>query len=224
MEAGMIDYRLCELSFDCEHCPLDLAIRGGAGASTVIPSDKTEIPESVRFHRSHIWINETPAGAEWTLGLDHHALRAFSGDPTFSLPRPGRHIASGEELFSLIVEDEALRWPAPCDLMVLERNDRWFSEVPSLRASPYREGWAVLAKLASPPPGDWLDAAAMDAINRAESEALKELIFAGMKARDAIGRTAPDGGVLIAPPDRVLELRDYMTFLREWWHLLPAER
>jgi glycine cleavage system H lipoate-binding protein len=159
------------------------------------------------------------------MGLDHHALLAFSSVPTFSLPRPGRHIARGDELVSLIVGDEALRWPSPADVVILERNDRWPQEAANLRASPYRDGWALLAKfLERPRDDDWMEAAAMEAIHRAENEALKELVFAGLKAKEPAGRTAPDGGALIAPADRVLPLRDYLAFLRTQWCLLSAER
>jgi len=221
----MLDYRLCDRSFDCDSCPLDQAMRGGLGGAALRPHQTAQIPETVRLHRSHIWINEAVTRGEWTMGLDHHALLAFSSVPTFSLPRPGRHIARGEELVSLIVGDEALRWPSPSDVVILERNDRWSGEAADLRTLPYRDGWALLAKfMERPRDDDWMEAVTMAAIHRAENEALKELVFAGLKAREPAGRTAPDGGALIAPADRVLPLRDYLAFLRSQWGLLPAER
>lgn len=30
MEAGVISFWLCKRAFDCEHCPLDAALRGGS--------------------------------------------------------------------------------------------------------------------------------------------------------------------------------------------------
>jgi len=224
MDAGMIDYRLCDRTFDCENCPLDQAMRGGWGAPPLRAGEAGLVPESVRLHRSHLWINEATARGEWIVGLDHHAFRSFSTAPTFSLPRAGRSIHQGEELLALIVGDEALRWPAPEDVIVLERNDRWSKEAASLRASPYRDGWVLLVKIAQRPRDDrWMNAAAMEAIQRAEQEALKELVFAGLNAHESADQTAPDGGALIVPGDRVLPLRDYLAFLRRQWGLLPDQ-
>jgi glycine cleavage system H lipoate-binding protein len=172
-----------------------------------------------------LWVNEAAVKGEWIMGLDHHALLSFSMARTFSLPRPGRRITRGEELLSLIVGEEALRWPAPADVVILERNDRWSGEAASLRASPYRDTWVLLAKFPEPPLEDeWMDTAAMEAVHRAEGEALKELVLAGLKAAESTGPTAPDGGALIVPGDRILPLREYLAFLRIQWGLLPAER
>jgi glycine cleavage system H lipoate-binding protein len=225
MEAGMIDYRLCDRSFDCEDCPLDQALRGGRGAPPPRAGETSPIPQTIRFHRSHLWIDEAAARGEWIMGLDHHAFLSFSTAPTFSLPRPGRTIAKGKELLALLVDDEALRWPAPEDVVVLERNDRWSKEAAALRASPYRDGWVLLVKFPQGRREDgWMNAAAMEAISRGEREALKELVFAGLNAKEPAGQTAPDGGALIIPGDRVLPLRDYLAFLRTHWCLLSAER
>lgn len=221
MQAGMLDYRLCERSFDCENCPLDQAMRGSRGTASW--DEAADVPDSVRFHPSHLWMNEASTRGEWILGLDHHALLAFSSVPTLSLPRPGRHIGRGEEIMSLVIGNDALRWPAPADVVILERNDRWIREAATLRTSPYRDGWALLAKFLHPPrPDDWMDASAMAAIAKAEKEALKELVLAGLKAATPAGKTAPDGGTLIAPGDRVLPLGEYMAFLRARWRLLPG--
>lgn len=218
-----MDYRLCERKFDCENCPLDQALRG-RGAPPVRFERPDQIAPSVRFDRSHLWINETATKGEWGLGLDHHAFRSFSSALTLSLPRPGRSIAKGEELLALLVGDEALRWPSPEDLVVLERNDRWSQEAEGLRGSPYQDGWALLVKFPQPQAADhWLNAVAIETIRRVEQDALKELILAGMKAKDPTGQTAHDGGMLIAPADQILPRRDYLAFLRVQWGLLPAE-
>ena len=159
------------------------------------------------------------------MGLDHHAFLSFSTAPTFSLPRPGRAIAKGEELLALLVADEALRWPTPEDVVVLERNDRWSKEAAVLRASLYRDGWVLLVKFPQRPREDsWMNAAAMEAIHRTERDALKELVLAGLNATESTGETAPDGGALIVPGDKILPLREYLAFLRVQWGLLPAER
>lgn len=223
MEAGVIDYRLCNRSFDCENCALDQALRGGLEEHIAEEQESPSSLPATRFHRSHLWVRETLTCGEWMIGLDHHALSSFSRPMSLSLPRPGRAIAQGDELLALLVDGEALRWSAPVAVFVLERNDRWVDDAATLQAAPYTDGWAALVKFPECPADQiWMARQSMDALERSEHEALKQLVMAGMNANRTAGVTAPDGGHLIAPPDQLLPLRDYLAFLRVRWDLLPA--
>lgn len=41
MEAGVIRFWLCNRDFDCERCPLDAALRGGAVSDLQLPKKPT---------------------------------------------------------------------------------------------------------------------------------------------------------------------------------------
>lgn len=221
MEAGVIDYWLCDRGFNCDTCPLDMALRGRF-PDRARPAPRTPwVPESLRFHLSHLW-GHPQSETKWLLGLDFHALHAFTDPPTLSLPRPGRRIAIGDTLLSMLVGSEALRWPAPTDLIVLERNENWSNDGAALRENPYDDGWALLVKLQGPlEPSDWVDADTIQAFCVTERTALKELCHEASQDDSKLGATAADGGTLTAHPDRLLPRSVYLAFLRDHWGLLP---
>lgn len=223
MEAGVIDYWLCDRAFNCETCPLDMALRGRFPDRAQPVARTPWVPPTIQFHPSHLWIN--PANeTEWAMGLDFHALHAFTDPPTLSLPRPGRRIKTGQTLLSMLIDGDALRWPAPMDVIVLERNDNWGANARELRESPYSEGWSLLVKLPRQfERSVWLDADAIQASCAAERSALKDVCHEAAQHDTELGHTAADGGALLAPPDRLIPRPMYLTFLRKRWGLLPPE-
>ena len=224
MQAGVIDYWLCDRSFNCEACPLDRALRGRfADRSQRVPLAATPKPSTLRFHPSHIWINPV-SETEWKLGLDSHSLHAFTEPATVSLPRAGRRIAKEERLLSLLVDSDALRWPSPVDLVVLERNDRWNADAPQMRELPDGDNWLLLVKL---PHGlnqsAWLESDPMDRLCHQENTALRDLCMAATAADSEVGETAADGGVLMRPADQILPKKSFFAFLRGRWGLMPPD-
>lgn len=224
MQAGVIDYWLCDRSFNCEACPLDRALRGRfADRSQRVPRVTTPHSSSLRFHPSHLWLNPV-SETEWKLGLDHHALHAFTEPATVSLPRAGRRIAKEEQLLSLLIDGDALRWPSPVDLVVLERNDHWDDNAARLRELPDGDNWLLLVKL---PHGlvasAWMAADEMEQSCHQERVTLQDLCMAASTSESAIGETAADGGLLLRPADQILPRKTYFAFLRGRWGLMPAD-
>ncbi len=222
MEAGVIKYRLCDRAYECDDCPLDIGLRG---ASVVQPASRevnAPVPETVRLHRSHLWINRTGTD-EWTMGLDRHALFALEQMPQVSLPRAGRRIRTGEEALALVVDDEALRWRMPMNALVLERNDRWTTHPEALREKPYTAGWMLLVKSAMRPTSEiWKRAETLKQTFESEHSAIKDLILSQDPSALSAGQTATDGGLLTVPPERLIAKSIFLSFLRERWELLPT--
>ncbi|MDH3284704.1 MAG: hypothetical protein OEQ13_08180, partial [Acidobacteriota bacterium] len=66
MSAGLVAYRLCDRDFDCEHCPLDAGLRGGAPSlGTPVPADAAEndvqvvFPPDRSYTEGHLWLRTT---------------------------------------------------------------------------------------------------------------------------------------------------------------------
>jgi hypothetical protein len=56
--AGVLAYRLCDLEYDCDHCPLDAALRGAARRADAAPmaTGGFEFPADRRYHAGHGWM------------------------------------------------------------------------------------------------------------------------------------------------------------------------
>ena len=222
MEAGVINYRLCDRGYECDSCPLDIGLRGASEVQPASREVSAPVPKTVRLHRSHLWINRTGAD-EWTMGLDRHALFALERMPQVSLPRAGRRIRTGEEALALVVDDEALRWRMPMNVLVLERNDRWTTHPESLREKPYTSGWMLLVKPSNCPTNlTWKRAQTLKHTFESEHSAIKDLILSQDPCALSTGQTATDGGLLRVSPERLISKNIYLAFLRERWELLPT--
>lgn len=224
MQAGVIDYWLCDRSFNCEACPLDRALRGRfADRSQRVPRAATPRSQSLRFHHSHLWLNPV-SETEWKLGLDHHALHAFTDPATVSLPRAGRRIAKEDQLLSLLIDSDAMRWPSPVDLVVLERNDHWDDNAAHLRDLPDGDNWLLLVKLLNGlDVSAWMAADDMEQACQQERATLQDLCMAATTSESDIGETAADGGSLMRSPDQILPRKTYLAFLRGRWGLMPPD-
>jgi glycine cleavage system H lipoate-binding protein len=63
MSAGLLAYRLCDHDYDCEHCPLDAALRGGRMPSLPaagIPVRGATFPDDRRYTPGHLWFAAIP--------------------------------------------------------------------------------------------------------------------------------------------------------------------
>ena len=60
MTAGLVAYKLCDRDFDCEHCPLDAALRGDLRSlphGVPLPSAYTAtFPEDRLYSSGHLWL------------------------------------------------------------------------------------------------------------------------------------------------------------------------
>ncbi len=153
MDAGVLAYRLCDRCFDCEHCPLDAALRGIRLAvppdaeAEPEPPDATTFPGDRLYTTGHTWLmGMAGAGGRARFGIDSFAL-AIVGPPRAVRPWPGvDRVRAGQTVCTLELDEGELALGAP----VAGRIRRWNPEVgdrPSLLATdPYGEGW--LAELA----------------------------------------------------------------------------
>lgn len=113
MDAGVLGYRLCDRSFDCEHCPLDAALRGACPNSARLArflcsshAPNTTFPDDRVYSLGHMW---AMASAECALRV-RVGIDAFIA-PIFSLPRelrplPDAMIVQARQPFGLVELDE----------------------------------------------------------------------------------------------------------------------
>lgn len=109
--AGVLNYRLCPRNYECEDCPLYLALRGGPKL-TAAGRDEPLAAPSVEDEAAGRYLAELGAGC--TLHLD----RAYSADGLWMDVEPSGEVRVG-------LDDYTLRLLQPLDEVVLPRTGTW---------------------------------------------------------------------------------------------------
>ena len=205
MSAGLLAYRLCDRDYDCEHCPLDAALRRtdlapqadhparkSAPGSTTGPPQ--EYPDDRSYGPGHCWVKERAPGC-LRLGLDAFAASLLAPLVGVIFPTPGTRLAHGEAVCWLRVGTRPIPLPAPAG-GYLERVNPNVRRDPALAClTPYDAGWLVEVKPengAVPP--RLVDAAGARQRAAADKRLLDHLVAREQKAGSRVGDTLPDGG------------------------------
>src|SRR5512141_982448 len=121
MQGGLVDYKLCDRDFDCEHCPFDQVFHGQVTKTASQPStfaaagpfepdwarrvrqsrkDGTgiqgcEVAGALFYHPAHAWVRIEDGGCV-RVGLDDFAVRILGRPYLVTLPEPGSALRAGE--------------------------------------------------------------------------------------------------------------------------------
>lgn len=220
MLAGVVDYKLCDHNFDCEHCPFDKAIHGS------VPQSAFEIEESISdkpaemklnntaeftnfqeyklsdalfYHPSHIWMRVEEGGCV-RVGLDDFGQRVLGRIYSVTLPAQGNNIVRNEGNWKVTHQVGETTLIAPVSGTVKKVNTK-LAQYPSLlNREPYGEGWAFVIE-----PTD-LDECLKDIFygQKVKGWYKSEVEKLYAKANEvlstsvgSIGQTMPDGGMLM---------------------------
>ena len=219
MSAGLLAYRLCDRQYDCEHCPLDAALRRAdleppirhpAGLESQDPRAGTslEYREDRNYGRGHCWVQERDSG-RLRLGLDAFAAALLAPLVGVIFPTPGTRLARGEAVCWLRMGTRPVPLPAPASGS-LERVNPRIRRDPALAClAPYDAGWLVELQ-----PDGTAAAPGLEDANRARRRAtadqrhLDHLVASERQGGSGVGATLPDGG------SPVVNLRDMLGSAR----------
>jgi glycine cleavage system H lipoate-binding protein len=148
MAAGLLSYRLCDRGYDCEHCPLDAAIRGTPATPNqeIVEGSMTaptwEIRDGLQYHASGAWVDSAaPGRLRW--GLDGLTARLLDRMSSVILPAPGTELVQGEVACWVVDDGEPLPLRTPVSGAVARVNAA-VQRDPSLVARfPYDAGWLL---------------------------------------------------------------------------------
>lgn len=217
MRAGVVSYRLCDRAFDCDHCPLDAALRGVGPPveSRGRPTREPVFPDDRGYTARHLWV-ATSGNGPARLGIDAFAaallppLRAVSGDSR-------RSRGSGEPCCALELDGGRIQLRAP--LAGDARVNAGLADDPGLVARDcYGTGWVAEfpAEPRQGPPG-LLTASHIRA--QTSDDLLhfrRRVALAVLGERSGVGATLPDGGEMLVDLHAVLGERGYVELLREF--------
>ena len=175
MQAGVVDYKLCDREYDCERCAFDEVLQGkvtrlSSGSATVLfdsPSDQQstankrsdaspasvrgcEVPNGLFYHPGHTWARIEEAGAVRT-GIDDFGQRVLGRAYSVSIPLLGSAVRRGEECWRLTHQTGVAALVSPVSGKVREINSSLFQR-PSLinrNCSLRRKGAFAIIRVAT---------------------------------------------------------------------------
>ncbi|MFT3907403.1 MAG: glycine cleavage system protein GcvH [Steroidobacteraceae bacterium] len=123
----------------------------------------SEIPDDLRYTRSHEWLRQLPDGSI-RIGISDHAQQAL-GDLVFvELPEVGRSVTAGEACAVVESVKAASDVYSPLSGEVVAVNEQLAAAPELVNQQPYADGWLFTVKPGAPPAADLLDAAAYAAV------------------------------------------------------------
>ena len=217
MTAGLVAYKLCDRSYDCEHCLLDRAL---GGRSERGPDELRRAHLEFRGDRgysaSHAWARPSD-GSRVRCGVDALAARLLDRVTAVVLPARGTHVQQGRPACWLVDESEPIPFDAPLSGTVAATNVRVQDDPSLVGSAPYDEGWLIEIESdpALPHPRPLQGVAE---IRRRSAQALRLLrrrrARANVCGRAAVGPTLLDGGGPLLDLRRVLGTARYHRLLR----------
>lgn len=232
MSAGLLTYRLCDRDFDCEHCPLDAALRGeptgdprlaepapSAGLLATFPRDR-------RYSPGHLWI-QAAAGEKSSSAVEPRLRIGLDGFAAAILGRPAgvRWESSsgpfqpGETICEIDLDVGFLPLGAPLAGGLLRPNRALRDDPGLLLAAPYGEGWLADLSDGGAERGELLSPEAVREKARLDLRRFRRRVaFHLLAAAEAVGPTVNDGGEPLTDLRRMLGAARYLELLRELVH------
>jgi glycine cleavage system H protein len=223
VSAGLLTYKLCDRDFDCDHCPLDTALRGGVPVGrpceSVFPRirDGNPFPEDRRYTAGHSWVQAVAGeeGRTFRLGLDAFAaaIIGWCQEIRWRTSKANR----GETISEIDLGLGVLSVGAPLQCNVAAGNPALLEDPRRLVTAPYTEGWILDLVMDDPAQCDGLLTA--DAARRKT-----QLDFQRFRRRAAmqlladatvVGPSLADGGELLTDLRQMLGGHAYLDLLRE---------
>ncbi|UCF68316.1 MAG: hypothetical protein JSV80_03175 [Acidobacteriota bacterium] len=227
MSAGLVSYKLCDRDFDCEHCPLDAALRGDARAIGA-PADAEPAPMTWSFptdrlySSGHLWIQprERDGSTLMRLGLDALAVALLGTCLRVRWGKLPRELDSGEAFCELELDVGRLPLSAPESGRLVTRNEQLDGDPRRLLSNPYGAGW--IAELSVPDAENQHQLlSARDAREQSQLDLKRFRRFAAIQMLTdggGLGQVLADGGERLTDVRQMLGAPGYLRLLRELIH------
>jgi glycine cleavage system H lipoate-binding protein len=223
MEAGILSYLLCDREFDCDHCPLDEAMRSHfptarrqAGDGAAAETRSALADSRSLFSPDHLEITVREDGS-CRLGLEPGLASVLPPVKSIVLPRKGERISPDTFCCWLIFEGGTLPLKLPFGGTVDAVNPE-LPERPHLVNGRGRgEGWLFDFTPAEPGAAEGLLLSAADASSGyiADGDTFRHLAAECLHPdRAAVGRTLHDGGRLVDDLASMIGPVKYLEMIR----------
>lgn len=225
MIAGQIKYKLCQCHYDCEHCPLDAAMRGATDDPDHLHPPRlaarrmgTLFPIDRLYAAGHTWLQAVDDSIDrYRLGLDSFAASLIASPRRIRWDAAPHLLQVGESLLELDFDEGCLNLAAPLVARLIERNRTLDDHPDALISDPYGTGWLVTLTQIDPSAVARL-ASATSALERArlDMRRLRRRIALNLLAGDCDCTVASDAhSELFADPWHSLGGVGYLGLVQE---------
>jgi glycine cleavage system H protein len=157
MNAGLVDYKLCDKSYNCDNCDFHNDFNKSSSDDLLIESDRNNNPkpaeislfsfldnyklkEDVYYSKNHLWI-QTLSFDRLLMGLDSFASSLLPKNISVVFSTPGTRVEQGKPFIWFTMNDTTLTIDAPLNGKIRENNQSFVKSGMNLNDSPYEKGW-----------------------------------------------------------------------------------
>lgn len=227
MCAGLLTYKLCDRELDCEHCPLDAALRGepaGVPFRTALSEPgrrASHFPDDRLYSSGHLWLRPVDGGGDRALrlGVDAFAAAVIGHCREVRWCAPGRRFGRGETVCEIDLDLGLLPLAAPLAGRATDANRRLSREPGRLLTEPYDDGWIL--ELEADEPADLRVLRTAEAARdgtRLDLQRFRRRVAIHLLDDARVGPSLPDGGEVLSDLRQMLGGRRYLELLRELIH------
>jgi len=149
MDAGVVDYKLCDRSYDCEHCPFDEALHGQRSElpfrDDLFHVQECEVAHDLFYQPNHVWMRIEENG-EVRVGLDDFGQRLLGTAYSLTLPAEETAIQCGEPWCRLTLQSGVVALTSPVSGKVRKANSSLGFRPSLVNSDPYGSGWTMLVE------------------------------------------------------------------------------
>ena len=154
MEAGVVDYKLCDRAFDCEHCPFDEAVQSRS-AKMILAAELfgdhadeanvsgCEVAPHLFYHPMHIWARVEERGVV-RIGIDDFGQRMLGRTYSVVASPANTVVQRGDDCCRVTHQSGTVRLSAPVSGQITQTNPILSQRPELLNHAPYGEGWVLL--------------------------------------------------------------------------------
>ncbi len=200
MSAGVLSYQLCDRVYECDTCPLDLAMRNhfvdsSANHRRKVSSDEKEIlHDDYLYSPHHCWIKEVGLN-RFRVGIEPILTKSLPNPKAIVLPIVGQHFKKGKVTTWVIYEEGIFPLFSPIEGEVIAVNNSINDRPDEAIQHPYENGWLYIIQPTLPLSPSLMNSVDAFHLYKQDSDRFRDLIIKSSQQPELrVGDTMHDGG------------------------------
>jgi glycine cleavage system H protein len=221
MSAGILSYHLCDMQFDCDHCPIDAAMRRRYPRRDGTPDQENVPRETLRsdrlYSRKHCWAKEIHKNII-RVGIEPGLGAALLDPKEVVLPAENQIIGRGQACMWIVMAGGTLPVESPVSGIVRDTNPQLSGKPHLLRSQPLDHGWVLDMEIEADATErhDLLSMEQAETKFAADQSQFSHMLSGALEhGRAEVGFTMADGGQRLQNVADILGPTRYFSFLRK---------